>query len=302
MAPMCEQCIRLHNVTPLRHCPFGEDLHACRSHFFPSQYPRDQPLLDAGGCYPLPDASNGNAMDRFRIANARTEGTCQACGCGDNTIGHWTRWCVVPLLVVWIILQPSGTLHCLSDIATISAAYNAICTLTLAAFRRLLRQEGAFYHQTPNEVKSVGWWIDTLLAAVAQDAPQELEVPFFRAISGTPARLTLTVLCSIVSSQLILKPCTCLPLFVPFEMLVTQVTGLLCYLLTPFSVLSLERCNATHQSSNKTCCYRCSIVLAANTMFRSPSPHNVQQGIYLSLASSGTQKYLCSSMDLPITM
>ena len=24
---------------------------------------------------------------------------CRACGCGDNTIGHWTRWCIVPLIV-----------------------------------------------------------------------------------------------------------------------------------------------------------------------------------------------------------
>ncbi len=24
---------------------------------------------------------------------------CRACGCGDNTIGHWTRWCVVPLII-----------------------------------------------------------------------------------------------------------------------------------------------------------------------------------------------------------
>ena len=48
----------------------------------------------SGGPYPLPSTSTSNAMDCFWVANARTEGTCQACGCGDNTIGHWTRWCV----------------------------------------------------------------------------------------------------------------------------------------------------------------------------------------------------------------
>ena len=134
----------------------------------------------------MPCANNNKAMDCFRVANVRAEGACQACGCGDNTIGHWTRWCIIPLMVVWIILQPSETLHCVADIATTSVTSNAICTLTLAAFRRLLRQEGAFYHQAPNEAKSIGWWIDTLLAAVAQDAPQELAVPFFRAISCIP--------------------------------------------------------------------------------------------------------------------
>ena len=88
--------------------------------------------------------------------------------------------------MVWIILQPSSLVQCLSDLAVISPIHNAICTLTLAAFRRLLRQEGAFYHQTPNEPKSTCWWIDMLLSAVSQDAPQELEVPFFRTTRYTP--------------------------------------------------------------------------------------------------------------------
>ena len=35
---------------------------------------------------------------------------CRACGCGDNTIGHWTRWCVVPLIVAIAILKP-GHVH-----------------------------------------------------------------------------------------------------------------------------------------------------------------------------------------------
>ncbi len=111
----------------------------------------------------MPNTAGNNVMDRFRV---RTEGTCLAWGCGDNTIGHWTRWCIIPLIAVWIILQAAETLHCLADIATTSVTSNAICTLTLAAFRRLLRQEGAFYHQTLNEAKSVSWWIDTLLVAV----------------------------------------------------------------------------------------------------------------------------------------
>ena len=121
-------------------------------------------------------------MDSFRSVGELPVGVCRACGCGDNTIGHWTRWCVVPLMVVWISLPPLGQWQCLDDIATQSTTYNAICTLTVAAFSRLLRQEGAFYHQTPNEAKSIGWWIDTLLMAVAQDAPQELGVPFFGSI------------------------------------------------------------------------------------------------------------------------
>ena len=41
-------------------------------------------------------------------------------------------------------------------------------------------------HQTPSEARSIGWWIDALLLAVAQDAPQELGVPFFLAIVTPP--------------------------------------------------------------------------------------------------------------------
>ena len=29
----------------------------------------------------------------------RRHDTCVACGCGDNSIAHWTRFCIVPLLV-----------------------------------------------------------------------------------------------------------------------------------------------------------------------------------------------------------
>ena len=95
LATRCCLCantvFQIHNITPIRHCPFGQDLlHACRLHFFPSHCHRDQPLLESGGAYPVPGTSNSNAMDPFRVVSART------------------RWCVIPLVVVWIILQPSG--------------------------------------------------------------------------------------------------------------------------------------------------------------------------------------------------
>ena len=176
--PMCERCIQAHQITPVEYCPFGEDLlQACHTHFHTNQVSVDLP---AAG-----DQRN-NGMSQFQQVQRRPAGACVACGCGDNTIGHWTRWCMIPFVVVWIILQPSSSLHCLSDLAVVSPTHNAICTLTLAAFRRLLRQEGAFFHQTPDEPKSICWWIDTLLSAVSQDAPQELEVPFFRTTRFTP--------------------------------------------------------------------------------------------------------------------
>ena len=102
---------------------------------------------------------------------------CAACGCGDNTIGHWTRWRIVPLLVAWILTQPCHPWTTLNDIATRSTRTATICTLVLAAFRRLLRQEGAFVHQVRGEPRSIAWWCETLLESTCQDATKELGVP-----------------------------------------------------------------------------------------------------------------------------
>ena len=161
-APMCERCIQVQQVTPVSNCPFGEALlQACHEYFHTSTAPSGSSSTADPRC---------NGMRQFQEALSRPSGACVACGCGDNTIGHWTRWCIIPYVVAWIILRPSNLLQCLSDFAVLSPTHNAICTLTLAAFRRLLRQEDAFFHQTPNESKPICWWIDSLLSAVSQDA------------------------------------------------------------------------------------------------------------------------------------
>ena len=124
-----------------------------------------------------PSNSSSDRMGQFRVIQSRPPQK------RALLVGHWARWCIIPFTVAWVILRPSNLFQCLSDLAVVSPRYNAICTITVAAFRRLLRQEGAFFHQTPNDTKPICWWIDTLLSAVSQDAPQELEVPFFRSIS-----------------------------------------------------------------------------------------------------------------------
>ena len=116
-------------------------------------------------------------MAPFRNTFPTNETVCAACGCGDNTIGHWSRWCIVPLLVAWILAEPGHTWATLIDIAVNSRRTATICTLVLAAFRRLLRQEGAFVHQVRGEPKSVAWWCDTLIESTCQDATKELCVP-----------------------------------------------------------------------------------------------------------------------------
>jgi len=99
-----------------------------------------------------------------------SEVVCRACGCGDNTIGHWTRWCPVPLIVAISILRPTRPVNSLSQLARMGVKHAVTCTLILASFRRLLRQEGAFLHQTVTEPKRVLWWVTTLHEMVATDA------------------------------------------------------------------------------------------------------------------------------------
>ena len=103
---------------------------------------------------------------------------CRACGCGDNTIGHWTRWCVVPLIVAIAILQPWQLDLTMDQLACQSSRHAAVCTLVLASFRRLLRQEGAFLHQQAAFPKKVQWWISKLHENVALDAHVQLNVAF----------------------------------------------------------------------------------------------------------------------------
>ena len=65
-------------------------------------------------------------------AQATNDCVWRACGCGDNTIGHWTRWCPIPLIVAHAILKPSYQHSTLNSIALINPRNTAICTLILA--------------------------------------------------------------------------------------------------------------------------------------------------------------------------
>ncbi len=115
---------------------------------------------------------------------------CRACGCGDNTIGHWTRWCVVPLIVATAILRPGANNLTLCQLACQSPRNAVVCTLILACFRRLLRQEGAFLHQQAAEAKPVQWWIMKVHEGVARDAHVQLQIDF-PVCNSTVGRCTL---------------------------------------------------------------------------------------------------------------
>jgi len=107
------------------------------------------------------EQSTDRIKESWDIAPA-SDTVCRACGCGDNTIGHWARWCPVPLIVALSILRPSRQVDNLGQLARMGVKYAVTCTLVIASFRRLLRQEGAFLHQKAAEPKDVLWWITTL--------------------------------------------------------------------------------------------------------------------------------------------
>ena len=125
--PLCEACIRTSGLNLWSLTPWSREL--CMAYTAENS----QDLLKAW-------------IQEWEIMPAH-DVVCRACGCGDNTIGHWTRWCVVPLIVAIAILKPSHVNLTICQLACQSPRNAAVCTLILASFRCLLRQEGAFLHQ-----------------------------------------------------------------------------------------------------------------------------------------------------------
>ncbi len=85
--PLCESCIRAIKLNAWALAPWSLS------------------LCDA---YTASDCQNqlANWTQDWNVQPAHVV-VCRACGCGDNTIGHWTRWCVVPLIVAIAILKPN---------------------------------------------------------------------------------------------------------------------------------------------------------------------------------------------------
>ena len=132
-SPMRE-CIQSQQITPMRNCPFGHPLlQACKQYYHSDSAANDSSSSSNSGT---------DVMGQFSVLQSRLPERCIACGCGDNTIGHWVRWCVIPLTVVLVILCLPNSDLCLSDMAVLSPRHNAVCSITLAAFRRLLLLPG----------------------------------------------------------------------------------------------------------------------------------------------------------------
>ena len=176
--PMCENCIQAKKLTAWSIVPWSRPLLQA----YTSDHPADQ-IRDWQQSWQISPTS---------------EVTCRACGCSDNTIGHWTRWCPVPLIVAFSILRPTRRVDNIGQLARMGVKHAVTCTLVLASFRRLLRQEGAFLHQTCSDPKDVLWWITTLHEMVATDSHIELGVEF-------PIRTWAMGCCSLSAQQVSLE-------------------------------------------------------------------------------------------------
>ena len=83
-----------------------------------------------------------------------------------------------PLLVALSILRPTRLPENIGQLVRSGVKHAVTCTLVLASFRRLLRQEGAFLHQKCSDSKDVLWWVTTLHEMVATDSHIELGLEF----------------------------------------------------------------------------------------------------------------------------
>ena len=100
---------------------------------------------------------------------------CVACGQGDNTIGHWVRWCTVPVLALRDLTGDS-TITSLAEGSRKGPKQLAIASRLVHQFRLMLREAGAMQHQTTAPLVSREVWINKLTQRVHSELPSDLRL------------------------------------------------------------------------------------------------------------------------------
>ena len=90
---------------------------------------------------------------------------CVACTKGDNTVGHWVRWCVVPIRALRSLTGDDSILS-LAEGSRKSAKHLAIASRVVHQFRLLLREAGAMRHQISAPLIPMNTWIHNLVQRV----------------------------------------------------------------------------------------------------------------------------------------
>ena len=105
----------------------------------------------------------------------RSHEVCIACGQGDNSVAHWSRFCLVPLFVALYFLNEPQTWTNLAQIANHSTDACVIVSVTIHQFRWLLIDRGGMMHTRADrqEWSSLNW-INTLGQQVHQALPNHI--------------------------------------------------------------------------------------------------------------------------------
>ena len=100
---------------------------------------------------------------------------CVACGKGDNTVGHWIRWCEVPISALRN-LTGNANLMSLVEGSRCGPKHLAVATRVVHQFRILLREAGAMRHQLADPSIPMTSWIAKLTQRVYADLPSDLKI------------------------------------------------------------------------------------------------------------------------------
>ena len=127
-----------------------------------------------------------------------------------------SRWCIVPLIAAVRLLSISSLPNNVNQIAVQSDRNTAVCSLVIAQFRRLLRQEGAFLHQNACLAKPPPWWIDELLCQITRQSHLQLRLERFlppaqRACTLNHTNLQLSSSTNLAPDSSLCIPTSCHP-------------------------------------------------------------------------------------------
>ena len=111
----------------------------------------------------------------YQIDQGQDWECCVACGHGDNTIGHWVRWCTVPVHALRDLTGDS-TITSLAEGSRKGPKQLAIASRLVHQFRLLLREAGAMRHQTTAPLVSREVWINKLAQRVQSELPSDLRM------------------------------------------------------------------------------------------------------------------------------
>ena len=100
---------------------------------------------------------------------------CVACAKGDNTIGHWVRWCVVPIIALRE-LTGDNSIMSLAEGSRRGTKQLAIASRIVRQFRLLLREAGAMRHQVAAPQVPTDTWISKLVHRVQAELPLDLRM------------------------------------------------------------------------------------------------------------------------------